>query len=366
MMMAGAGRLLRRGAVRSRRRRLPRSGGRARARPRHRPAARARYPGGLRDQQCGPDRRRWWPSTCWSSGSPRRPTTWSPRRRPRPTCSRSGSAVRRHACSRSAGRGLGGARRGRAGRRASADDRPVAVIQGFGSDLTWQHLNEAAIAIHRGAHWVATNIDSDPADRPRDRARQRRGRGRRAQAVTVEPEVAGKPYRPLVDETVQRLGARRPIFVGDRLDTDIAGAVAAGLDSMLVLTGAHGAAELLAAGSGPAGPTHLGYDLRDLLAPVRPPRQDRDESGRARTQTAAAGSDRLEITHRGAHAGRRARRPLGRGAAGLAGRLTAAGRSTSTRVRGRSGRHPCCAAATGSATLGHEQRTRQEVVGHGG
>ena len=60
---------------------------------------------------------------------------------------------------------------------------------------------------------------------------------RTAQAVDVEPEVAGKPYRPLVDATVARLGAGHPIFVGDRLDTDIAGAVAAGLDSMLVLTG---------------------------------------------------------------------------------------------------------------------------------
>ena len=34
----------------------------------------------------------------------------------------------------------------------------------------------------------------------------------------------------------------RPLFVGDRLDTDIAGAVNAGLDSMLVLSGSHGAA----------------------------------------------------------------------------------------------------------------------------
>ena len=66
----------------------------------------------------------------------------------------------------------------------------------------------------------------------------------------VDPEVAGKPYRPLIDATVARLGAAHPIFVGDRLDTDIAGAVAAGLDSMLVLTGAHGAADLVAATAG--------------------------------------------------------------------------------------------------------------------
>ena len=139
----------------------------------------------------------------------------------------------------------------------SADDEPVAVLQGYGFDLTWQQLNEAAIAIHRGAYWVATNTDST---RPTDRGLVP-GNGAAvaavAAAVAVEPEVAGKPYRPLMDETVARLGAARPIFVGDRLDTDIAGAVGAGLDSMLVLSGSHGARDLLAAGPTER-PTHLG------------------------------------------------------------------------------------------------------------
>ena len=148
----------------------------------------------------------------------------------------------------------------------SADDGPVAVLQGYGFDLTWQQLNEAAIAIHRGAYWVATNTDST---RPTDRGLVP-GNGAAvaavATAVSAEPEVAGKPYRPLMDETVARLGADRPIFVGDRLDTDIAGAVGAGLDSMLVLSGSHGARDLLSAGPGER-PTHLGQDLRALLAP---------------------------------------------------------------------------------------------------
>ena len=150
----------------------------------------------------------------------------------------------------------------------TADDHPVGIIQGFGFDLTWQQLNEAAIAIHAGAHWVATNIDmTRPTDRgvvPGNGAAVAAVRA----AVSVDPEVAGKPFRPLVDETVQRLGAARPIFVGDRLDTDIAGAVTAGLDSLLVLTGAHGPAELLAARPG-ARPTHVGFDLRALLEPAR-------------------------------------------------------------------------------------------------
>src|SRR4249920_896046 len=148
----------------------------------------------------------------------------------------------------------------------SADDGPVAVIQGYGFDLRWQELNEAAIAINRGAHWVATNVDPT---RPTDRGLVP-GNGAAVtavrMAVQVEPEVAGKPFRPLLDDTVERLGAEHPLFVGDRLDTDIAGAVNAGLDSMLVLSGSHRAAELFDAAPGER-PTFVGEDLRALLRP---------------------------------------------------------------------------------------------------
>jgi len=149
----------------------------------------------------------------------------------------------------------------------TAEDEPVAVLQGYGVELTWQHLIEASVAIHHGARWVATN---DDPTRPTDRGLVP-GNGAAVaavrMAVPVDPEIAGKPYRPLLDETVARLGAERPIFVGDRLDTDIAGAVNAGLDGMLVLTGSHGAADLLAAGPG-SRPTHLGYDVGALLRPA--------------------------------------------------------------------------------------------------
>jgi glycerol 3-phosphatase-2 len=159
----------------------------------------------------------------------------------------------------------------------SADDAPVAVLQGYGNDLTWAQLNEAAIAIHHGARWVATN---DDPTRPTDRGLVP-GNGAAVAAVrvavSVDPEVAGKPYRPLLDETVARLGAAHPLFVGDRLDTDIAGAVNAGLDGLLVLTGSHGAAELLAAGPGRR-PTHLGYDVGALLRPALEVELDADRA----------------------------------------------------------------------------------------
>ena len=49
--------------------------------------------------------------------------------------------------------------------------------------------------------------------------------------------MAGKPERPLFEETLTRVGGERPLVIGDRLDTDIEGAVTMGWDSLLVLTG---------------------------------------------------------------------------------------------------------------------------------
>ncbi len=170
----------------------------------------------------------------------------------------------------------------------SADDDPVAVMQGFGFELAWQELNEAAIAIHRGAHWVATN---DDLTRPTDRGLVP-GNGAAVAAVQLavraQPEVAGKPHRPLLDDTVRRTGATRPIFVGDRLDTDIAGAASAGLDSLLVLSGSHGPRDLLTAPVG-SRPTHLGADLRALLSPARAARLDGEDCLVGAVRVSAAG-----------------------------------------------------------------------------
>ncbi|HEY9292549.1 MAG TPA: HAD-IIA family hydrolase [Microlunatus sp.] len=150
----------------------------------------------------------------------------------------------------------------------SADDHPVAVIQGYHPELSWQSITEAALAIRQGAFWVATNTDPT---RPTERGLVP-GNGAAVAAVRiavdVDPVVAGKPYRPLMEETVRRLKADRPIFVGDRIDTDIAGAGNLDIDSMLVLTGSHGPVQLFSA-MGVERPTHLGAGAADLLLPER-------------------------------------------------------------------------------------------------
>jgi hypothetical protein len=80
----------------------------------------------------------------------------------------------------------------------------------------------------------------------------------------ASPTVAGKPERPLLDETVRRVGGTQPLMVGDRLDTDIEGAHRAGVDSLLVLTGVTGLEEVVAADPEHR-PSYLSVDLAGLF-----------------------------------------------------------------------------------------------------
>lgn len=151
---------------------------------------------------------------------------------------------------------------------ASADDDPVAVIQGYDPLLAWPLLDEVSLAIAGGAVWYATN---DDASRPTDRGLVP-GAGAMIAAVATAvggaPTTFGKPHRPMMAEAARRSGAARPLFVGDRIDTDIVGANNSGMDSLMVFSGAHGKHELVAAGPGER-PTHIGQDVGALLAPAR-------------------------------------------------------------------------------------------------
>lgn len=150
---------------------------------------------------------------------------------------------------------------------SSARDAPAAVVQGFAPEIGWQLLAEGAYALAEGLPWVATNLDlTVPTERG-----PAPGNGTlvRALAATArrEPEVAGKPRPALFDEAVRRARASSALVVGDRLDTDIEGAVNAGLDSLLVLTGVTSATEAVLAPPG-SRPTYVGRDLSALLEPA--------------------------------------------------------------------------------------------------
>ncbi|HET6910403.1 MAG TPA: HAD-IIA family hydrolase [Mycobacteriales bacterium] len=150
---------------------------------------------------------------------------------------------------------------------ASADDHPAAVVQGWSPDLSWALLAEAAVAVRRGARWVATNRD---ATLPSPRG-PLPGNGAMIGAVALatgeQPVVVGKPEPALFRSATALAGANKPLVVGDRLDTDIAGANRAGLPSLLVLTGVSKALDLLAAPADQR-PTYVGTDLSAALGPA--------------------------------------------------------------------------------------------------
>jgi len=147
-----------------------------------------------------------------------------------------------------------------------ASDRPAAVVQGYAPGIDYPQLTEAALAVQAGAWFVASNGDSTM---PTTRGRQP-GNGALSQVIVAttgcQPVVAGKPEPPLHAEAMARSGARRPLVVGDRLDTDIEGAVRAGADSLLVFTGVARPKDVLLSPPGQR-PSYLAADLSGLLTP---------------------------------------------------------------------------------------------------
>lgn len=149
------------------------------------------------------------------------------------------------------------------------DAEAAALVSGYGPQVPWGDIMRAASRIRAGIPWVACNTDSTIPSRYGVAP----GHGALVDLIRrfaeVEPIVAGKPARPLLEETIRRTDASRPLMVGDRLDTDIAGAVNVGIDSLLVMTGVTGLAELVAAGQGER-PTYISSDLTGLVADVAP------------------------------------------------------------------------------------------------
>ncbi len=153
----------------------------------------------------------------------------------------------------------------------SADDSPAAVVQGFAPEVGWSQLAEAAFALkvpeeEGGIPWIATNTDWTI---PQARGIAP-GNGTLVSAVHTAigrlATVAGKPEVPIFEEAVARFHAQHPLFLGDRLDTDILGANRAGIPSALVLTGIDRPKHVLAAPAG-SQPTFILGDLRELHEP---------------------------------------------------------------------------------------------------
>lgn len=146
---------------------------------------------------------------------------------------------------------------------------PSAVMQGLGTEVTWRELAEVAYLVQRGTPWVATNLDlmlptaRGPAP----------GNGALVAAVRsatdAVPHVVGKPGPALFERARATLGTTREqtLACGDRLDTDIAGAHAAGIDSLLVLSGACSLRDAALADVGER-PTYIYGSLAGILTPL--------------------------------------------------------------------------------------------------
>ncbi|MGE9807775.1 HAD-IIA family hydrolase [Janibacter sp. G1551] len=171
----------------------------------------------------------------------------------------------------------------------------VAVLQGYGPQVSAGDLAEAALAVQSGARWVVTNED---LTLPTDRGLAP-GNGSLVAAVRVavdrDPVVMGKPHPPIYLRAAEVLGCSpaEAVAIGDRLETDIEGAVNTGMDGILVLTGVHGWAD--AAAAPPARrPKAVIADLRALQLPYAEP-QRADEAWRCGESLATLTADGLQV-----------------------------------------------------------------------
>lgn len=146
----------------------------------------------------------------------------------------------------------------------SADDNPDVVFHGHSPSNNWASLSEGALAIRKGAKYIASNLDTTlPSERG-----LLIGNGSLVAAVTsatgVTPESAGKPGPAMFTVAADSAGASHPLAVGDRLNTDIAGGNAAGIPTLCTVTGVSGHWDILAAVPAER-PTYIAANMRDYV-----------------------------------------------------------------------------------------------------
>ena len=113
------------------------------------------------------------------------------------------------------------------------------LLMGFDTELVFQKLEDACILLNRGVDYIAANLDwvcptwygcVPDVGSVCDMLRRATGR---------MPRVIGKPEPAMLLLALERTGyrAEETVMVGDRLYTDIASGVNAGIDTVFVLSG---------------------------------------------------------------------------------------------------------------------------------
>jgi 4-nitrophenyl phosphatase len=125
-------------------------------------------------------------------------------------------------------------------------NRPNIVVSGRALHISYERRAAGSLRVGAGADFTGTNPDpSFPSE-----GGQVPGAGAIQAVITattgVKPVIVGKPERAMFDEARRRMGApvEGTVVLGDRLTTDIAGGRAAGLVTVMVLTGISQRADL--------------------------------------------------------------------------------------------------------------------------
>lgn len=151
-----------------------------------------------------------------------------------------------------------------------AEESVAAVVVGIDREFTYLKLEQAQGALLAGARFIATNRDPTFPTEGRDLP----GGGSIVAAIATasgrEPFTVGKPNTLGLELILKATGVPKPgvVLVGDRLDTDIDVGIAAGIDTILTLTGVTKRSDLKGL---PANrqPTAVIEDLRGLAAALR-------------------------------------------------------------------------------------------------
>jgi len=120
------------------------------------------------------------------------------------------------------------------------------VVCGKDQGLSWDKLATATLNIRAGAKFIGTNGDTTlPTERG-----VTHGNGAILAALQVAtgvaPTIIGKPEPIMYQQAMTLLGTDKEstVAIGDRLETDILGAVRTGIRSIMVLTGISGETDL--------------------------------------------------------------------------------------------------------------------------
>jgi 4-nitrophenyl phosphatase len=147
------------------------------------------------------------------------------------------------------------------------DHDPQAVVVGLDRGLTYQKLEAATRLINSGCEFIGTN--PDPTLPTPEGAIPGAGAILAAiqMATGVSPIIMGKPYPELFKIALKRLAISpgEALVVGDRIDTDIAGGIAAGCLTALVLSGV---TDEQAASRSNYRPTLIAKDLESLILDI--------------------------------------------------------------------------------------------------